>query len=67
MDRVAPTYDEQDTRGLVIGKGDHFSISAEQEEAAYRHYELEPPASALAGTARLRVWVYEVRAERIRA
>ena len=62
----APRYDEQDTRGLVIGKGDHFAISAEQEEAAYRHYGLEPPASTLAGTPRLRVWVYEVRAERIR-
>ena len=62
----APTYDEQDARGLVIGKGDHFAISAEQEEAAYRHYGLEPPASALTGPPRLRVWVYEVRAERIR-
>jgi sporulation protein YlmC with PRC-barrel domain len=62
----APRYDEQDTRGLVIGKGDHFAISAEQEEAACRQYGLEPPASALEGTPRLRVWVYEVRAERIR-
>jgi sporulation protein YlmC with PRC-barrel domain len=62
----APTYDEQDTRGLVIGDGDTFGIPAEQEETAHRHYGLEPPASAQAGTPRLRVWVYEVRAERIR-
>lgn len=61
----APTYDEQDTRGVIIGDGDTFGISAEQEETAYRHYGLEPPASAQEGTPRLRVWVYEVRAERI--
>lgn len=61
----APTYDEQDTRGLIIGDGTHFGISAEQEETAYRHYGLEPPASVQEGTPRLRVWVYEVRAERI--
>ena len=53
-------------RGLVIGKGDHFAISGEQEETAYRHYGLEPPRERADGYARLRVWVYEVRAERIR-
>jgi hypothetical protein len=61
----APTYDEQDTRGLVLGDGDTFGITPEEEKEAYSHYGIEPPSSAQQGVPRLRVWVYEGRAERI--
>ena len=61
----APAYDESDDR-TIFDDEPHFGIDAETEEAAYSHYGLERPERAAArGRARLRVWVYEERAERI--
>jgi PRC-barrel domain len=57
----APTYDEEDERG-VLTDDQTFGISQEKEEAAYRHYGLEPPARARTGAVRLRVWSYTERA-----
>jgi hypothetical protein len=43
-DRVAeaPTYDEEDSRGLVVDESEGFAISPEKEREAYVHYGLEP-------------------------
>jgi PRC-barrel domain len=60
----APTYDEEDER-TVFSDEPRFGISQEKEDAAYRHYGLERPAGARPGGPRLRVWIYEERAERI--
>jgi len=61
----APTYDESDDR-TIFDDEPHFGIDAKTEEAAYRQYGLERPESAATrGGARLRVWVYEERAERV--
>jgi sporulation protein YlmC with PRC-barrel domain len=60
----APTYDEDDERS-VFGDEQRFGISQEKEDEAYRTYGLERPAEARAGGPRLRIWIYEERAERI--
>jgi hypothetical protein len=58
----APTYDEEDERGLFDDEP-RFGISHEKEEAAYRHFGVEPPSGERTGPARLRVWIYTERAE----
>ena len=40
----APTYDEEDDRGLFDGEP-HFGVSQEKEDEAFRHYGLERPAT----------------------
>ncbi len=60
----APEYDEEDDRGVIDGEP-HFAISDEKEEEAFRHYGLERPGEARAGSPRLRVWIYTERAETI--
>jgi hypothetical protein len=60
----APTYDEDDDRGVFDGEP-HFGIAEEKENEALRHYGLERPAGARAEGPRLRVWIYTERAERI--
>jgi hypothetical protein len=57
----APTYDEEDERG-VLSDDQVFGISQEKEEEAYRHYGLEAPAGARTGAVRLRAWSYTKRA-----
>lgn len=60
----APTYDEEDDRGVFDGEP-HFGVSQEKEDEAFRHYGLERPGDARTGEARLRVWIYTERAETI--
>lgn len=60
----APTYDEEDDRGLFSDEP-HFGISQEKEEEAFQAFGLERPAEARTGGPRLRIWIYEERAERI--
>jgi sporulation protein YlmC with PRC-barrel domain len=60
----APTYDEEDDRGIFDGEP-HFGISGEKEEQALRHYGLERPEGARTDGPRLRVWIYTERAETI--
>ena len=38
----APTYGEEDDRGLVTGESGGISISPDKERSAYLHYGLEP-------------------------
>jgi hypothetical protein len=60
----APTYDEEDERG-VLADDSPFGISQEKEDEAFRHYGLDAPARERTGAVRLRVWTYTERAERI--
>jgi hypothetical protein len=60
----APTYDEEDER-TVFSDEPHFGISQEKEDEAYRNYGLERPSGSRSEGPRLRVWIYEERAERI--
>jgi hypothetical protein len=58
---AAPTYDEEDERGILAGE-EKFGISEEKEDEAYRNYGLEAPARGQPGAVRLRVWSYTERA-----
>lgn len=61
----APSYDDEDDRGLLREDPDGIAISPEKERAAYAHYGVEPLAGApAAGTAtvRFRAVRLEVRA-----
>jgi hypothetical protein len=61
----APSYDEEDDRGVVTDHEDVIGISTEKEREAYSHYGIEA-AGTTAGTARLRAWDVQERAsERI--
>ncbi len=54
----APTYDEEDDRGLVVG-GDQAAIviTPEKEQSAYAHYGVQPVRTvAEGGKARFRAW-----------
>jgi sporulation protein YlmC with PRC-barrel domain len=56
----APSYDEEDDRGIVADHQDVIGISPEKEREAYSHYGIEPVGST--DTARLRAWDVSVRA-----
>jgi sporulation protein YlmC with PRC-barrel domain len=56
----APSYDEEDDRGIVADHQDVIGISTEKERAVYAHYGLEPVGST--DTARLRAWDVSERA-----
>jgi hypothetical protein len=60
--RSAPTYDEEDDRGLLTDDPDGIHISREKEEAAYGHYGVEPLTQPPAGVyvARFRAWRIDV-------
>lgn len=60
----SPTYDEEDDRGIIDGVP-HFAIAQEKEDEAFRHYGVDRPSEARTDGPRLRVWVYEERAETI--
>ena len=62
--REAPTYDEEDDRGLFGEGTDAIGISPEKEREAYAHYGVEPLTAAPAGQprARFRALVVDVRA-----
>lgn len=61
--KTAPTYDEEDDRGLFADDSDVIGISPEKERAAYEHYGIEPLTTAPAGKARprFRAIVVDVR------
>jgi hypothetical protein len=63
----APSYDEEDDRGLFDDDADAIGISAEKELLAYDHYGVEPltkPSTPAIG-ARFRVWRIEERARHL--
>ena len=47
---TAPSYDEEDDRGILLDDPDGIHISREKEQAAYAHYGVEPLTAAPAGT-----------------
>jgi hypothetical protein len=57
----APTYGEEDDRGLILDDPDGIHVSREKEEAAYRHYGVEPLTEPPGGmyVARFRAWQME--------
>jgi hypothetical protein len=59
----APTYDDEDDRGLFTDDPDGLAISAEKERIAYEHYGVEPLTEPRAGVIgpRFRAVVIEVR------
>jgi hypothetical protein len=58
--KSAPSYDEEDDRGIIADRDDVIGISPEKERAAFSHYGIE---GGLAGeTARLRQWDVSERA-----
>ena len=59
----APTYSDEDGRGLVGEGSDVIEISPEKERAAYEHYGVEPLTARPEGMAgpRFRAVVIEVR------
>jgi hypothetical protein len=57
----APSYDDEDDRGLFSDDSDAIGISPEKELSAYRHYGLEP-LSPQAAAPRLRAWKTQLRA-----
>jgi sporulation protein YlmC with PRC-barrel domain len=50
--REAPSYVEEDDRGLVTHETGGIAISPEKERAAYLHYGLEPPDASGEGVLR---------------
>ena len=58
--KSAPTYDEEDDRGLIRNDPDGIHISHEKELAAYEHYGLEPESPVQEGVIRLRAVVVTV-------
>ncbi|MGH3006789.1 MAG: PRC-barrel domain-containing protein [Gaiellaceae bacterium] len=50
----APTYDEEDDRGLFGDDSDAIGISPGKEREAYAHYGVEPLAAAPEGDRRVR-------------
>jgi sporulation protein YlmC with PRC-barrel domain len=64
----APTYSDEDGRGLFLDDLDVIGISADKERAAYEHYGVEPLTARPEGTAgpRFRAVVVEVRTIRQR-
>ena len=56
----APSYDEEDDRGIVAGHDDVIGISPERERKAHAHYGIEPVSTT--GTPRLVAWEIHVRA-----
>ena len=58
--KSAPTYDEEDDRGLIRDDPDGIHISHEKERAAYEHYGLEPESPVQEGVIRLRAVVVTV-------
>ncbi|MGH3048026.1 MAG: PRC-barrel domain-containing protein [Gaiellaceae bacterium] len=50
----APTYDEEDDRGLFGDDSDAIGISPAKEREAYAHYGVEPLAAAPEGDRRVR-------------
>jgi hypothetical protein len=62
---AAPSYDDEDDRGLIREDPDGIAISPEKERAAYAHYGVEPLAAAQptgTATVRFRAVRLEVRA-----
>lgn len=53
----APSYDEEDDRGLILSDPGVVAISPEKELAVYRHYGLDPSPAAREGSVRLRALV----------
>ncbi|HEX5469737.1 MAG TPA: PRC-barrel domain-containing protein [Gaiellaceae bacterium] len=58
--RQAPSYDEDDDRGLFDDEA-VIGISPEKEEAAHEHYGLERSSTSMSA-ARLRAWDHPERA-----
>ncbi len=60
----APTYDEEDDRGLLADDPDGIGISPEKERLAYAHYGVEPLTALPEGerSVRFRALVIAVRA-----
>lgn len=56
----APSYDEEDDRGVFDDAADVIGISSEKEREAYSHYGIEPATTT--GGPRLVVWEVEIRA-----
>jgi hypothetical protein len=66
-DRVetAPTYDEEDSRGLIAEDPEGFAISPEKEREAYAHYGVEPAvATGPGGTRAVRLRAVMIAARR---
>lgn len=57
----APSYDEEDDRGLIFADPEAIAISPEKELTAYRHYGLDPSVPAQEGVVRLRALVVVVQ------
>jgi hypothetical protein len=65
----APTYDEEDDRGLFLQDPDVVAVAPETERTAYSHYGVEPLTAAPEGDAdvvRFRAWVVETTEPRPR-
>jgi hypothetical protein len=64
----APTYSDEDGRGVFVEDPDVIGISAEKERAADEHYGVEPLTARPEGMAgpRFRAVVVEVRTIRQR-
>jgi len=65
----APTYNEEDDRGIFVGDPDVIGIPPEAERAAYSHYGAEPLAAAPeadADVVRFRAWRIETTEPRVR-
>ncbi|HZB84975.1 MAG TPA: PRC-barrel domain-containing protein [Gaiellaceae bacterium] len=62
--KEAPTYDEEDDRGLFSDDPDGIGISPEKERLAYAHYGVEPLTAVPEGEPRVRfrALVVDVRA-----
>jgi sporulation protein YlmC with PRC-barrel domain len=59
----APSYDDEDDRGLLRDDPDGIAISPEKERAAYRHYGVEPLTARPEGMSgpRFRAVLIEIR------
>jgi hypothetical protein len=63
--KQAPSYSEEDDRGLFVHEPDAIGISPEKERTAYAHYGVEPLTAAPAGDrTRFRGILVDVRASR---
>ncbi|MGH3092169.1 MAG: PRC-barrel domain-containing protein, partial [Gaiellaceae bacterium] len=62
--KEAPTYDEEDDRGLFADDPDGIGLSSEKEQLAYAHYGVEPLTAVPEGEPRVRfrALVVDVRA-----
>jgi sporulation protein YlmC with PRC-barrel domain len=56
----APSYDEEDDRGIIADRDDVIGISPEKEREAYAHYGIEPAMTT--STPRLVAWEVQIRA-----